>query len=156
MAKEIERKFLLRNDDWKSSVVISYELKQGYLNSTPERTVRVRIRGSKGMLTVKGKNKGISRVEFQYEVPLIDAEALLLMCEQPIIEKTRHEVLFKRHTWEIDVFEGENLGLAVAEIELESEDEVFKHPDWIGEEVSTDSRYYNASLIRHPYSKWTK
>lgn len=156
MPQEIERKFLLKNKDWKAQVNKSYALKQGYLSTHPERTVRVRIKGEKGILTIKGKNEGISRAEYEYEIPLIDAEELLLVCEKPIIEKTRYEVYVNEHTWEIDVFEGVNKGLSVAEIELKSENEAFEIPEWIGVEVSNDPRYYNSSLIRAPYSSWNK
>jgi adenylate cyclase len=127
-----------------------------YLNSTAERTVRVRVYGDKAFLTIKGKNQNLTRKEFEYEIPLEDAQNLLELCEKPIIEKTRF--LLSQHTniWEIDVFEGENKGLIVAEIELTSEEESIDIPSWVGEEVSTDSKYYNSSLLVNPYCSWGK
>ena len=151
---EIERKFLVANDSWKQEVTNSTAIKQGYLNSTPERTVRVRIRGEKGYLTIKGKNENLTRKEFEYEIPLSEANELLDLCEKPIIEKIRHLVIKDEFTWEIDVFEGDNKGLIVAEIELTSENQRFETPAWIGKEVSADARYFNSSLIKLPYSKW--
>lgn len=151
---EIERKFLVANDSWKQEVTNSTVIKQGYLNSSPERTVRIRIRGEKGYLTIKGKNENLTRKEFEYEIPLSEANELLDLCEKPIIEKTRHLVNQGKHTWEIDVFEGDNKGLIVAEIELTSENQSFETPAWIGKEVSADARYFNSSLIKLPYSKW--
>lgn len=154
MPLEIERKFLLSSDTWKKDVHQSYALRQGYLNSNPDRTVRVRIRGERGFLTMKGRGNGISRPEFEYDIPYEEALALLTLCEQPIIEKTRHEVRVGEHLWEVDVFEGENAGLVVAEIELSEEDEAFERPTWLGKEVSDDRRYFNSSLIRKPFRKW--
>lgn len=155
MPQEIERKFLLKNKDWKALASKSYALKQGYLSTHPERSVRIRIKGEKGILTIKGKTEGIARAEYEYEIPVQEAEELLLLCEKPIIEKTRYEVLLGVHRWEIDVFEGVNKGLCVAEIELASENEAFDMPTWIAEEVSDDTRYFNASLVKHPYSNWS-
>ena len=154
MPTEIERKFLLKNDSWKQQVEKSTVLKQGYLNSHAQRTVRIRIAGNLAFLTIKSKSEGISRQEFEYEIPVSEAESLLQICEQPLIEKTRHLVTIQNHTWEIDVFEGENKGLILAEIELNSETEIFEKPDWIGQEVSEDNRYYNSQLIQHPFAKW--
>lgn len=154
MPQEIERKFLVLNDDWKALVSGHYALQQGYLSSVPERTVRVRIKGDKGILTIKGKTEGIARAEFEYEIPLAEARDLLVLCEKPLIEKVRYEVPFGDHLWEIDVFEGENQGLVVAEVELKNAAETPKLPEWLGKEVSDDPRYYNASLIRHPYTRW--
>jgi CYTH domain-containing protein len=154
MGLEIERKFLLKNDNWKTLVKEEISIKQGYLNSEKERTVRVRSYGNKGLITIKGKNKNLTRKEFEYEIPLTDALQMLNLAEQPIIEKTRFIATNKTHTWEIDVFEGVNNGLIVAEIELESETEQFDIPEWIGKEVSTDPKYYNASLIKHPFKDW--
>ncbi len=152
MGQEIERKFLVQ-PGWKPDGEGS-RIAQGYLSSVPERTVRVRVRGRKGYLTVKGKNAGIQRAEFEYEIPLADAEAMLALCEQPLIEKTRYLIPQGELCWEVDVFEGDNAGLTVAEIELPSEDTSFARPEWLGEEVSGDLRYYNSSLIRHPFRAW--
>ena len=154
MGLEIERKFLVVGEAWREQVTEATELKQGYLNRDPERTVRVRVAGDQGFLTIKGRTEGLSRVEFEYEIPLAEAEALLALCERPIIEKVRHLIPHQGHTWELDVFAGENAGLRVAEIELQQEDEAFVRPEWLGEEVSADRRYYNAALIAHPYSEW--
>ena len=154
MKQEIERKYLLKNDDWKTQVTNSFAIKQGYLNSDKHRTVRVRVKGDKGYLTIKGKNVGATRPEYEYAIPLQDAIDMLLLCEPPIIEKTRHIVIIESHTWEIDIFEGTNAGLQVAEIELNSEDEHFTIPTWVGYEVTDDARYYNSSLISQPFSSW--
>jgi len=129
-------------------------IKQGYLNSEKERTVRVRIKGEKGFLTVKGKTVNASRLEFEYEIPKSDALQLLKLCERPIIEKIRYEVPLNGNVWEIDEFEGINKGLIMAEVELESENQAFIRPDWIGEEVTSDIRYYNSNLIAYPFSEW--
>ncbi len=154
MPQEIERKFLLANDNWKAEVDHAVTIKQGYLNSAKERTVRIRITGEQAFLTIKGPVSGVTRPEFEYEVPVNDALAMIGLCEQPVIEKTRHYLETGTHTWEIDVFAGENEGLAVAEIELSSEAEDFAQPFWLGEEVSDDSRYYNSSLIKQPFRLW--
>lgn len=154
MATEIERKFLLKNDDWKKEVTKSTSIKQGYLATDAERTVRVRVKGEKGFLTVKGKTEGVSRAEFEYEIPLEDALALLKLCHQPIIEKVRNIVKQGNHTWEIDAFEGENAGLTLAEIELSHEEEAFEKPDWLAEEVSSDYRYFNSYLVKNPFGGW--
>jgi adenylate cyclase len=155
MGLEIERKFLVKNDNWKSVADSGTKVKQGYLNSEMERTVRVRTASEKGILTIKGKNQNLTRAEFEYEIPIDDADALMNLCEKPIIEKTRHLVKMDTNTWEIDVFEGKNKGLVVAEIELQSEDQVVQYPDWLGQEVSTDARYFNSSLIKNPFENWT-
>lgn len=154
MGIEIERKFLIKNDKWKDAVQESFVLKQGYLNSEPSRTVRVRIKGDKGILTIKGKNKGAVRAEFEYEIPLQDAEALIQLCEKPIIEKERFIVLENNKVWEVDLFEGVNKGLQVAEVELQKEDEAIQLPDWIGKEVTSDARYYNSNLVQQPFCDW--
>lgn len=154
MAKEIERKFLVK-DNWQPQGA-GIKIAQGYLSTVPERTVRVRIKDDKGYLTIKGKNEGISRAEFEYEIPLQDAEALLRLAEQPVLEKTRYLEKQGDFLWEIDVFAGDNEGLVVAEIELSTEETVFSRPSWLGEEVSGDVRYYNANLIKMPYSLWKK
>ena len=156
MGVEIERKFLLKNEDWRSEVSSKTVIKQGYLNSEKERTVRIRVRNDKGYLTVKGENINATRQEFEYEIPLSDAESMLLLCQKPIIEKVRNLVQIEDKTWEIDDFGGENQGLILAEIELDSEEEKFKIPLWIGTEVTADSRYFNSSLITHPYSKFVE
>ena len=154
MALEIERKFLLKNDNWKALVKEEFLIKQGYLNSAKERTVRIRTYGDKGIITIKGKTKNLTRKEFEYAIPLTEALQMLEIAEKPIIEKTRFIVINNGNTWEIDVFEGMNNGLLVAEIELESENEKFEIPEWIGQEVSTDPKYYNACLIKHPFTEW--
>jgi adenylate cyclase len=156
MAFEIERKFLINDDSWNMDSDNGTLLRQGYLNSKAERTVRVRISGNKGILTIKGKNENLTRKEFEYQIPLDEAMNLLQLCEKPIIEKTRYLIIKDKHTWEIDVFEGENKGLIVAEIELTSEQETFEIPSWLGKEVSFETKYYNSSLIANPYSKWEK
>lgn len=152
MAAEIERKFLVK-EGWQPQTE-GVRIAQGYLSSVPERTVRVRIKGEKGFLTVKGRNEGTRRAEFEYEIPLLDAEAMLALCEQPLIEKRRFLESYGGFTWEVDVFTGANEGLVVAEIELPTEDAAFIKPHWIGAEVSGDVRYYNSSLIHHPYREW--
>ena len=154
MGVEIERKFLLAGDAWRT-LGEPVLLRQGYLSSNPDRTVRVRIEGDQGTVTIKGRSVGATRGEWEYPIPLADAGELLeRLCEQPIIEKFRRRIVIGVHTWEVDEFIGANQGLVVAEIELDSEDQQFEQPDWIGEEVTTDRRYYNSSLIRNPYSSW--
>lgn len=157
MATEIERKFIVRGD-FSADVYDSQRIVQGYICSQPGRTVRVRIRGEKGYLTIKGPSdaKGLSRYEFEREIPLADAEQLLTLCEPGAIDKVRHLVRVGQHTWEVDVFHGANEGLIMAEIELTSEDEPFDKPAWIGKEVSGDRRYYNSMLTKQPYSGWKK
>jgi adenylate cyclase len=151
---EIERKFLLKGNAWRA-LAQPVLLRQGYLSLDPARTVRVRIEGAAGTLTIKGKNAGATRGEWEYPVPVLEAAELLdNLCQRPLIEKYRRRIEYKGHTWEVDEFLGENAGLAVAEIELAREDEAFDKPDWIGEEVTGDARYYNSSLIRTPYSLW--
>ena len=152
MAIEIERKFLIRGDGWRSAPAIYFC--QGYLNRDKNRTVRVRIAGEQATLTIKGVSQGISRLEFEYAIPLDDARALLTLCEQPLIEKYRRVVDYQGKRWEIDEFLGDNQGLIVAEIELESESEPFDLPDWVGREVSDDPRYFNASLSKYPFKDW--
>ncbi len=155
MATEIERKFLVTGD-FSRQVISAQRIVQGYICSQPGRTVRVRIRGEEGFLTIKGASdeKGLSRYEFEQKIPLADAEELLKLCEPGAIDKMRNLVPAGKHTWEIDVFHGENEGLILAEIELASEDEPFERPDWIGQEVSGDRRYYNSMLTTHPYKQW--
>jgi CYTH domain-containing protein len=156
MAKEIERKFLVKGDVWRS-LAEGTLYRQGYLNSVKERTVRIRTVGPRAFLTIKGVTVGSTRVEYEYPIPTEDCNAMLDgLAEQPIIEKKRYRIPFEGHVWEVDEFFGENLGLIVAEIELKSEDERFAKPDWIGEEVGSDPRYFNSNLISHPYTKWAK
>lgn len=155
MAKEIERKYLVTNDSWKDNALFTY-CKQGYINCT-NGVIRARIMGDKAYFTIKSTTVGISRDEFEYEIPIKDAEAMFAsnMFESTLIEKTRYIVEYENFTWEVDVFHGANYGLIVAEVELESEDIVPPLPDWVGEEVSTDSRYYNSNLINNPYNTWS-
>lgn len=154
MGLEIERKFLLANNKWRKNANSGNSIKQGYLNSHIERTVRVRVTKNKSTLNVKGKTAKTTRLEYEYEIPLLEAEQLLELCEKPIIEKTRYEIVENGNLWEVDEFEGDNSGLIIAEIELESEDQEVILPQWIGEEVSDDTRYYNSSLMKHPFKDW--
>lgn len=147
MGVEIERKFLLKNDDWKKLATKGQKIKQGYLNLAVERTVRVRIINNQGFLPIKGKSVNTTRLEFEYEIPIKEAEEILKLSDKTVIDKTRYKVLACGKVWEIDIFEGDNKGLKIAEIELTDENEVFNIPDWIGEEVSTESKYYNSNLI---------
>jgi adenylate cyclase len=155
MAQEIERKFLIDRAAWKP-LDAGVHFKQGYLNSQKERVVRVRIEGARAKLTIKGANRGVTRSEFEYEIPVEDAQVLLdQLCEQPLIDKHRHTEVHHGKTWEIDVFHGANEGLVVAEVELSSEDESFSSPAWIRQEVSSDPRYFNSNLLKNPYSQWS-
>jgi CYTH domain-containing protein len=154
MGIEIERKFLLTSTSWKQ-LAPGTSYRQGYLNSTKERTVRVRTIDDKGFLTIKGLSVGATRIEYEYEIPVVDAKHLLDdLCEKPLIEKNRYKITYGGFVWEVDEFFGENKGLIVAEIELESEDQSFDKPEWVGEEVTGDPRYFNSSLIKEPYSQW--
>ncbi|WP_317204888.1 CYTH domain-containing protein [Janthinobacterium sp.] len=154
MGVEIERKFLPRGDAWRA-LGEPVLLRQGYLSSQRERVVRVRIEGGQATLTIKGASVGARRGEWEYPIPLADAEELLDgLCEQPLVEKYRRRIDYAGMVWEVDEFLGVNAGLVVAEIELESEEQAFEKPDWVGEEVSDDARYFNANLIKHPYSRW--
>ncbi len=153
MGTEIERKFLVRDP----SVVDRADgvpYRQGYLSTVPARTVRIRVAGDHSYITIKGTNAGATRAEFEYEIPLDDAQALLPMCEPPLIEKTRYRIEHGGLTWEVDVFEGENAGLVMAEVELPSTDTHVEIPGWIGEEVTGDARYYNANLVARPFTRW--
>jgi adenylate cyclase len=151
---EVERKFLVRNDEWRECARGTH-YRQGFLSTDPDRTVRVRASEDRGWLTVKGRTRGATRAEFEYEIPLDDATELLdRVAQRPLIEKTRYLVEASGLTWEVDVFEGENEGLVVAEVELPSEDEDVVKPAWCGEEVTGDPRYYNANLVAHPFSAW--
>lgn len=154
MGKEIERKFLISNDDWRQ-LGTGNDYCQGYLNSEKGRTVRVRTINDRGILTIKGPTVGATRLEYEYDIPLDEAtEMLRQLCHQPLIEKTRYKIPYAGLIWEIDEFKGENEGLLFAEVELESEDQEFVKPPWIGKEVTDDSRYYNANLVSNPYSNW--
>ncbi len=153
MATEIERKFLLRDTGFLQGLP-GERICQGYLSDAVDATVRVRLVGNQGFLTIKGRSHGISRSEFEYPIPATDAEQLLAMCGASRIDKTRYRIPHGGHLWEVDVFSGANEGLVVAEIELASEEEVFARPDWLGEEVSHDSRYFNSQLSRQPFSGW--
>jgi CYTH domain-containing protein len=154
MGTEIERKFLVVGDEWRRGAVGTV-YRQGYLCTTPQRTVRVRIGGERGYLTVKGSRTGVSRAEFEYEIPLGDAQAMLdSLCARPLIEKTRYRIPHEGLVWEVDEFAGENAGLVIAEVELEREDQEVALPAWVGKEVSTDDRYANSHLAEHPYSTW--
>jgi adenylate cyclase len=155
---EIERKFLVSSEEFKADAFTRHEIAQGYLNSNPERTVRVRIKGDKGFLTIKGKGNtsGMSRFEWEKKIPIDEARQLLAICESGVIEKTRFEVKVGHHIFEVDAFYGDNQGLVVAEIELGSESESFEKPIWLGPEVTNDERYYNAYLSQNPYRNWKK
>lgn len=154
MGSEIERKFLVKNDQWRKQATGCAFL-QGYLSSKPECNVRVRIEGDRAKLTIKGKTKGVTRTEFQYDIPVEEARQMLEeLCERPLIEKTRYRLKQGELTWEIDEFYGDNQGLVVAEVELQTEDQAFDKPEWLGSEVSDDPRYYNAALIKHPFRAW--
>ena len=154
MGVEIERKFLLANEGWRGQGIAT-RMRQGYLVADAVRTVRVRIEGERAVITIKGQSTGASRGEWEYEIPVADATELLDgLCEQPQVEKIRHRIEHAGHTWEVDEFLGLNAGLVVAEIELDAEDEAFEKPDWIGQEVTGEKRYYNSSLIRMPYAQW--
>ncbi|MCR9251131.1 MAG: CYTH domain-containing protein [bacterium] len=155
MATEIERKYLVKNDRWKQFVSKEFIIKQGYLNTDPSRTVRVRLKGEDAYITIKGPSENnISRAEFEYNIPWDDALGLLKMCHRPVIEKIRYEVNYNEITFEVDVFEGDNAGLILAEVELVDEAQVVELPGWIGEEVSDDERYYNSYLSKIPYKSW--
>ena len=156
MAKEIERKFLLRDDSWRKEVSSSGEYRQGYLPMRDDgTTVRIRIAEGRGILTIKGPTAGVTRSEFEYGIPIVDATALLdQLCARPFIQKTRHIVIVDGHRFEVDEFCGYNEGLIVAEIELPSEDAPFPRPPWLGREVSDDPRYFNANLAKRPYNTW--
>jgi len=154
MGKEIERKFLLRNDAWRAGATGTM-YRQGYLNSAKERTVRIRTVGDLAFLTIKGITVGATRAEYEYPIPLDDCNAMLdTLAEKPLIEKKRYKIKRGDLTWEIDEFFGDNKGLIVAEVELQSEDQAFDKPDWVGDEVSGDPRYFNSNLIKHPYTRW--
>jgi CYTH domain-containing protein len=153
MALETERKFLVKGHEWQSlGKAIPYA--QGYLSTERGRTVRVRIAGTKSYLTVKGPVRGITREEFEYEIPIEDAKIMMTLCTGNRIEKTRTKIRIGRHVWEVDEFSGANTGLVLAEVELSDPREHVEPPEWIGPEVTGDPRYYNSNLARHPYSEW--
>ena len=153
---EIERKFLVKDNSFKALAFAQNHIAQGYLSTVPERTVRVRIKGEKGFLTIKGisNESGLSRFEWEKEIPVDEAKELLKLCEKGVIDKTRFEVKIGNHVFEIDEFYGENEGLTIAEIELSSETETFEKPHWLGEEVTNDKQYYNSYLSNKPYKNW--
>ena len=154
--EEIERKFLVLNDRFKNLATAKKNIAQGYLNTDPERTVRIRISDEKAFLTIKGKGNesGTTRFEWEKEIAFAEAQSLLILCEKGVIEKTRFEIPAGKHLFEVDEFYGENEGLIVAEIELSDENEAFEKPDWLGKEVTNDVKYYNAYLSKNPYSGW--
>lgn len=153
---EIERKFLVLNNDFRKESFANNQIAQGYLNTDPERTVRVRIKGNDGFLTIKGSGNetGLSRFEWEKKIDLDDAKLLMKLCEKGAISKTRFEIKIGKHVFEVDEFYGENQGLIIAEIELESENEIFEKPNWLGKEVTNDEKYYNAYLSKNPFKNW--
>tara|TARA_B100000795_G_scaffold112494_1_gene83292 strand:- start:7069 stop:7536 length:468 start_codon:yes stop_codon:yes gene_type:complete len=154
--QEIERKFLVKNNDYKAQATCQKKIVQGFLSTHPERTVRVRIKGDQGFLTIKGLSNetGTTRFEWEKEIPLSEAETLLRLCENPIIDKTRYNIPLGRHLFEVDVFTGNNAGLVIAEVELSSEEDTYTAPAWLGKEVTGDIKYYNSSLIQKPFKDW--
>jgi adenylate cyclase len=155
MATEIERKFLLRDDGWRAEADDGEAICQGYLAGSEKSSIRVRVAGDKANLNIKSAKLDVTRQEYEYDIPLAEANELLnTLCEGPLIEKIRYHVRHGNHLWEVDVFGGDNDGLVVAEIELASTEEAFEKPDWLGEEVSNDKRYYNVCLVKHPYKDW--
>jgi adenylate cyclase len=156
MGQEIEKKFLVSSDAYKTEATKQTRITQGYLSSIPERTVRVRVKGSKGFITIKGigNESGASRYEWEKEIPVEEVQELLKICEPGVIDKTRYEVKAGKYIFEIDEFYGENQGLTVAEIELSTEDDSFEKPAWVGEEVTGDVKYYNSMLMKNPYKNW--
>lgn len=156
MPTEIERKFLVKSDEWRN-LATGIIYRQGYIATKKGTTVRVRLAGNQGYLTIKGASKGISRAEYEYEIPAEDAQEMLNnLCEPPLIEKTRYKIAIDDLVWEVDEFVGENQDLIVAEVELTDANQTINLPEWIGQEVSDDPRYYNANLVQHPYSQWSK
>lgn len=153
MAIEIERKFLVTGTRWEDGEGVA--ITQGYLNLDKERTVRVRLENKRGFLTIKGITQGASRIEFEYKIPGLEVAKLLELCDGFIIRKVRYSIIYKGFLWEVDEFLGANADLVVAEIELESEDQVFERPDWVGREVTNDPRYFNSNLVVNPYMNWS-
>jgi len=157
MATEIERKFLVLNEDWQAHVNAELHIVQGYLATNEFSSTRIRIQNDKANINIKSATLGITRTEFEYTIPVNDARLMLEdLCIKPLIDKTRFAVEHINHNWEIDVFSGDNQGLIVAEIELSAPDEAFEKPSWLGEEVSNDARYYNVCLVKNPYKTWSK
>ncbi len=156
MANEIERKFLVLSENFKRVAYKNTRITQGYLSSVPERSVRVRIKGDKGYITIKGigSPSGATRYEWEKEIAIAEVYELLKICEQGVIDKTRYEIKSGKHTFEVDEFYGENQGLIVAEVELSDENEVFERPAWLDREVTGDTKYYNSMLMKHPFTKW--
>ena len=156
IVQEIERKFLVNSTDFLNESSTKFRIVQGYLNSNPERTVRVRIKGNKGFITIKGKGNtsGTTRFEWEKEIDVVEAEALLQLCETGIIDKIRYEIPSGKHIFEVDVFSGENEGLRIAEVELSDENESFEKPNWLGTEVTGDKKYYNSYLSENPFTLW--
>ncbi|WP_341526332.1 CYTH domain-containing protein [Nostoc sp. UHCC 0302] len=154
MPKEIERKFLVKGDSWRRLAEGSF-YSQGYISTQKKATVRVRIAGNQGYLTIKGPSVKYSRSEFEYPIPIEDAQEMLdTLCDRPLIEKTRYKVEYSGLIWEIDEFDGINKGLIIAEVELSDENQQIELPIWIGEEVSDDPKYFNSNLVKHPFSQW--
>ena len=154
MGREIERKFLVKSSEFKQ-LAKGVLYRQGYLSSDPKRTVRVRVCRDKGYITIKGLSEGAARPEYEYQIPFDEADEMInSLCEKPIIEKFRYKYVYEGFTWEIDEFLGENEGLVIAEIELETEDTLFTKPEWVGDEVTGDARYFNSSLSSMPYKCW--
>ena len=154
MGIEIERKFLVDGDAWRQAV--GTRLRQGYLGRDARRTVRIRLAERRAFITIKGAAQGATRAEFEYEIPMDDAEQLLKLCDGSIIEKVRRAIRHKGLIWEVDEFLGDNAGLVIAEVELTSEDQSFERPSWLGVEVTNDPRYFNANLVSHPYCGWAR
>jgi adenylate cyclase len=155
MPIEIERKFLLANNNWREAVKTSFRIRQGYMGEVGKASVRIRIQGEQANINVKSATLSMRRMEYEYDIPLNEAQEMLeQLCEHPQVNKTRYIVEQGKHKWEIDEFYGENEGLLVAEIELSDEAEAFEKPEWIGKEVTEDPRYYNVNLIKHPFKNW--
>ncbi len=155
MAKEIERKYLVINNNWQNNIIRKSVYRQGYMSSNKNCSVRIRISENRATINIKSATLGITRDEYEYEIPLDDANEMLdKLCTKPLIEKTRHYVKENDSTWELDVFSGDNEGLIVAEIELDDADQLIKLPDWAGKEVSDDPKYYNVCLVNNPYKDW--
>lgn len=152
---EIEHKYLVRKDLWYAvHKTVGVNIRQGYLLTDPEKTIRIRITGTQAFLTIKGPSENATRAEYEYPIPITEAEELLQLCSNPVIEKTRYRIEYEGKTWEVDEFFGENEGLIIAEIELTSAEEKYTKPAWVGDEVTSDPRYYNAYIAQHPFAGW--